>query len=356
MKNEWMYCYSMNSKKWKIQEFTFIRAVCAIWIIIYHFSCYTHSPLSTLHYNANAQWGSPIVTVFFILSGTVLRYNNKTITSLGLFYYKRWKSVFPAFYLAFLFLFIQNVFAFGDLFYLGEPWKLIFTLIGIDGYVNIPNYYIIGEWFLGAIIILYLLYPAVSYTRNRNKIMATGIVLFLYIICIFTDFVPMYKFREIPVCLLEMYLGILFADNREKILNNTIVKYAALIVSLLLIFIPVQWPMVLVMCELPATMLGCSLFIVLYAVGATVMKNRVVNLIVFEIGSLSYPIFLLQHVIIQKMINYQNPYSLLGGIIVLLVTIVLTIIFAKTLSIVTDAVIGSRLYLKIENSIINKTK
>ena len=135
----------MDNRKPKIQEFIFIRAICAVWIIIFHFSCYSHSAISNLHYNANSQWGSPIVAVFFILSGAALRYNNKTIPSIRIFYYKRWKSVFPAFYIAFAFLFLENVFKNGDLFYSAEPWTIVFSILGIDGYVNIPNYYIIGE-------------------------------------------------------------------------------------------------------------------------------------------------------------------------------------------------------------------
>ena len=58
---------------------------------------------------ANGSFGSLFVGVFFLISGGVLYYNYPEVKNLSTFYYKRWKSIFPMFYITFLFFFIRNV-------------------------------------------------------------------------------------------------------------------------------------------------------------------------------------------------------------------------------------------------------
>ena len=149
-----------------------------------------------------------------------------------------------------------------------------------------------------------------------------------------------------------MYFGMLVIDHKD-VLHNDIISILSVVIALALIFVRIPWPTVLVMCELPATLLGCALFFVLFKIGTAIMnKDGIVKKTFTEIGAISYPIFLLQHVVIEKMLNYQNPYSLAGGILVLILTIVLTVIYAKALSIITNAVTSSSLYLKLEKSML----
>ena len=328
----------------------FIRAVCALGIIIFHFSVYTNSPLTCFHYNANSQCGSPIVTVFFVLSGMMLRYNNYEISSLKKFYYKRWKAIFPAFYIAYVFFFVQNVFENGELFYMGEPWRLIFSLLGIDGYLATTTYYIIGEWFLGAIILLYVLYPLVTVFRNRSRTAAPLTVIALYVFCILTDFSPLYKFRDLPVCLLSMYFGMVVMDYKEKLLDSRASLVVSVVAAAVLLTVKLPWPPVLKRCELPASLLGFASFIVLFNIGQALMKTRASKAI-SELGGISYPVFLVHHVITVKMLCYNNPASLAGGIIMLLATIILSVVFAKALSVVTASVIKSDAYRKAEQKL-----
>ena len=85
----------------------FLRALCTLGVVTYHFSC------TLIYYNincnphilyrfANGNWGLVFVTMFFMLSGALLYKNNSTIMSYKSFYVKRWKSIFPMFYMAFL--------------------------------------------------------------------------------------------------------------------------------------------------------------------------------------------------------------------------------------------------------------
>ena len=146
----------------RIDACDFIRFFSAVGIVLYHISCKLPAEGFHLLYTyANGTFGYLFVGVFFILSGAMLYYNQPQIGSLRTFYYKRWKAIYPMFYLAYLYYFLQTVFSSGALFYKGNAKTMIWTILGLDGYVfyKIDNYYILGEWFLGAIILLYVLYP-----------------------------------------------------------------------------------------------------------------------------------------------------------------------------------------------------
>ena len=113
------------------------------------------------------------MTTFFCISGAVLNYNYSKILSFKGFYFKRWKSIFPSYYICFSYFYLRNVFDTRKLLY-NDHWKTLFlTLVGLDGYLyyRIKSYYLVGEWFLGAIIIIYTLYPLLSWTIKKQNIL-----------------------------------------------------------------------------------------------------------------------------------------------------------------------------------------
>lgn len=94
----------METKE-KLISIEFIRVFCAIGIILHHFSTDVSAEFKPFLSFANGSWGDVIVTVFFVISGGMLYLNNNEIPSLKKFYYKRFKSIFPMFYIVFLLLF-----------------------------------------------------------------------------------------------------------------------------------------------------------------------------------------------------------------------------------------------------------
>lgn len=88
----------MGMGKRKI-EIDFIRCVCAIGIIVYHFYCHSNCSEKIFYSFANGLWGDVIVSVFFMISGAVLFLNNSEVKDWLGFYKKRWKSIFPDFYI-----------------------------------------------------------------------------------------------------------------------------------------------------------------------------------------------------------------------------------------------------------------
>ena len=96
----------VNTKKSKysnikpnILSIQFSRALCSIGIVIFHYFEHARGNYKLFFRTANANVGFMLVTSFFSMSGTVLYYNYDKKYSIGRFYYKRWKSILPSYYI-----------------------------------------------------------------------------------------------------------------------------------------------------------------------------------------------------------------------------------------------------------------
>ena len=155
-------------KKERIESFTFIRGLSALAIVFYHVirllesvPVFNHFPIPSA--TVNGDWGhGAVVPLFFMISGASLLYNYPELPAGAVlpFYRKRWKGIFPAFYLVWLCCYVNTAIINGNPLFMGYPQWFLPTLFGMDGYLQYlhPNYYMVGEWFLGAILLLYLLF------------------------------------------------------------------------------------------------------------------------------------------------------------------------------------------------------
>lgn len=76
------------------------------------------------------------------------------------YYKKRLLSVLPLYYMAYVMAYVIKVAPKG----VAVHKAMIWTLFGLDGYLtrfNVPTVYLVGEWFIGMILICYLLCPLV---------------------------------------------------------------------------------------------------------------------------------------------------------------------------------------------------
>ena len=92
----------MLQKKPRIFAFDFIRGVCAVLIIFYHFSNQAENGgYFFFYFGADNNFGSVLVTVFFMLSGASLWYTHSGGVETKAFYKKRAWTILPAFYLSY---------------------------------------------------------------------------------------------------------------------------------------------------------------------------------------------------------------------------------------------------------------
>lgn len=335
----------MESNK-HFNQIDFIRAVCCIGIILYHFSCHTASNLKPLYETINSNIGGVIVTIFFIVSGFVLYHSNQEIKSLKEFYYKRFKSIFPSFYICWFIFYVLNVIKVRTPFYAGNPLKLLLTLIGQDGYtqLRIVNYYTVGEWFLGALIFVYALYPLLLKIFKKNDLLGLiALIVLTSIVYLFNIPVLSPGFPGICESCLKFYMGMMIYKYM-KILNDKKVLLGSLIFFILYTFVKIN-----VLNTMLDMIYGLVAFILLYKIGEKV-NLKCIN----EISSISYQIFLFQQQVIIHVLEINNPSNITGAIIALLICVILTVICAQLLKKLVNRLYKTNLYIKFENAILGR--
>ena len=347
------YGTDMCCKK-RIVSFDFIRAFCAIGIIMFHFSCQLKegTVFRPFYSFANGGWGEVFVGIFFVLSGAALYYNYSEIKSLKVFYYKRFKSIFPMFYLAFFAFYIWSVISTKNPFYGGNPLKLFISLIGLDGYLQyrMVNYYQVGEWFLGAVIILYVIYPFVLKFFKKSVFFFILICVLLYGLVFIPDFWTIPKSFNFFACLISFEFGMVMMKYYDKWNNNILIFLLSIVFSFLFIFVDIKF----IPKDICSHLLPISLFVVLSNVGDCLMKFNGIKIVFTELSLLSYATFLVHHKVIYKITELFTVSDIWIEIMLLTLCVVLIILLAKGLFVINKLVLKSKLYQRIENRFINE--
>ncbi len=346
-------------KKQRIESFDFMRSVTAWIIVIYHFSGILnmggqHSGFPVLFTHANGVWGeNTSVNIFFMLSGASLYYNYKKPeeNSLRRYYFGRFKGLFPMFYMLWLFLFYQKATTVGALFYNGSPKSMLLTLFGMDGYLSYrftQNYYFIGEWFLGALVLLYILYPLLAWCMRRCRIIVT--ILLTGAVLAFHWPVPYFQIqreRNLIVCMFAFWLGMIFIEYKDALSAKWI---AAVFGSVALVFIFIKVPLDPFLC---AQMISIGLFLLFYHLGNYIMKVPKIRTFFTYTAGISYAIFLLQHVVMGQVLNLfsQTRLTVPQETAVLVATMLLIYLFADVLTRLNKLLTNSGWFRKIQSII-----
>lgn len=343
-------------KKERIDAFDFMRSATAWIIVIYHFACicnttpqYGNFPLFYTH--ANGVWGeNTSVNVFFMLSGASLYYNYPAVKwdSAKRYYFTRFKGLFPMFYMIWFFLYYQKATTVGNLFYNGSPKSMLLTLGGMDGYLSYrypQNYYFIGEWFLGALVFLYLLYPLLTWCMKHCRILTTlllgaGTLSFHWP----NPYFQIQRERNLIVCMLAFWLGMLFIEYRKWLENKWVAVFFG---GIALVFIFVKVPIDPFLC---AQAIAVGLFLLFYHAGNFVMGIKRLKPFFIYTGGISYAIFLLQHVVMSQVIGLFGSYELtiLQESVLLVVTFVMIYLFADVCTRLNKIMLQSKWFGKIQ--------
>ena len=283
----------------------------------------------------------------------MLVYNYPKIDSIKIFYYKRAKSIYPSFYIAFLPFFLQNVYKAKTFFYNAgaNPFSIILTILGIDGYFYYvaPNYYILGEWFLGAVVMMYFLYPVILYlfSHHYNAYIVGSTALFLLVN--FYNVFAITPMRNLITCNFCFMIGMLALHNR-KVLTCKLLLLCSAIIAVWLYLMPVSVNLGLII----EILYAFALFIVLYNIRLLVMGLKWIGAAFKSIGGISYQIFLLQHIMVCKVLSYRQPYGTAEYWSELAVTIICTIAGAYILKKLTQLALKTQIYRDFEGLFLTK--
>lgn len=332
--------------KQRIEAFDVIRAFSAILIVINHFA-YAINVNENWRYFPffykfkNGSWGEiTAVSIFFILSGATLSYNYdfsgwKEVIS---FYKKRWLSLFPTFYMVWFFIYLQNVLATKNFLYAADFPHLLLSLVGLDGYFyyKMPTFYSVGEWFLGAIVLLYLLFPVLKYLHKKWCFITTVILAVLFTFVLHSDFFVIEPTRNLITCIFSMWLGMLFMKYYSFFENRKYIAGIAVIAAGIVLGFKLPIHQV---CSM--LVLGSSLFLILFYASPFIYKWSMVKKCLSSVSKISYQIFILQHVLITWVLNFYQTVQLgwIKEMLLLALTLLLIYIFAQVLYITDKKVV-----------------
>ena len=334
-----------SKKRNNLKSIVFARAICCLGIIVFHYFCHSNYHSRLFLSTENSTWGYIYVTCFFSISGIVLYYNYPKNISIKKFYFKRWKSIFPIYYLCFLYFYQNKVFKYKEFFYNGNWIKLILTLFGIDGYLyyKYKTYYIMGEWFTGAIVIIYCLYPIILYIFNKNKFVIPIFLFFGFVIMTKTKYFEISIYNNLITCISSFYYGMVFIKYK-KLFKNKKVIFLAFCINIFLYFKKIHSILPLFIFQLQ----GFTFLIILIYLGKIIMNCRL-QFFFNEISRLSYCIFLFHHITITNVFLINNPIIWYKIIFTLGVIILLSIIYSKILLTIIEAIYKSRAFIRFES-------
>lgn len=329
-----------------------MRFICAFGVVIYHFFCYLPEAFSNTAFSsyANGDTGGLFVTVFFVLSGAMLYYNYPKITSLKQFFYKRWKSIFPVFYLCYILFFLLStalsVWRGTGIFWGGNPLKLIFTFLGIDGTltsIGLGNYYLIGEWFLGIIILLYAIYPLLLYFFQKQSTITFFVLLSLNAYFLLTPDRLFIDAINPFICAFKFLCGFVIIKHFTWFKSMiAFLIFSCITVLLLFIKIPFLSPV------LSNELAGIALFCILLFVGQPIMKQKALKPTISYLGGLTFPIFLLHHRIISYAFQFYLPGTWTTVLLFLALILVATTVAAGLVNKIMKSILKSKAFLSLE--------
>ena len=235
----------------------------------------------------------------------------------------------PPYYIAWGSMYILSAIKNKSFFYKGHPLSILLSFIGMDGYLffKIKNYYILGEWFVGAIILLYLLYPMILWCDKKQNSLLTIAIIFSYIVSLKFSLTGMSSFRTIPSCLISFYIGFLLLEYRSKL--NKKVFFSVLIITAVFTQLRIANPNVC------AHIIGIFMTILLYGIGTAAMQVELVERVMNWVSRRSYYIFLTHHVVICQVVKkFQYVQNVQGGVILLITTLLLSLICAELLQVI----------------------
>lgn len=289
-------------KRERLFYLDFIRAMSTLLIVLTHYNAiYLYTSPQKLE---NVVWtlyiddvyiGALGVTLFLIISGASLMYVYNEKCELGKFYKKRFWSIYPMFWIAYFIMFLIQFYRNQDIYQIPR-WKIIFSFLGMDCYLNvfgIETFAIVGEWFLGFIIIFYCLFPFLRWWLKKSPISLIVSTLVLFFIGIFSNMT--YLGETLVGRLPLIVFGMLLVSNdwHKKINSKAVaISFIALIINHF--FIPNTLPV------LRSNIMGMAVFVILVFVSYYIKWN-LLKKICMKICEYSYAIFIIHHVIITMM-------------------------------------------------------
>lgn len=263
----------------------------------------------------NVYLGDFGVGIFFILSGACLQITSKfeslNFRNIIYFYKRRALSIYPCYWIAFLFATLISFLWYKGM-SLAKVSNFFISLCGIDGYLGFMikkggDFYQIGEWFLGCIIIIYLLFPLISYSFNKKPILSSlfWVGLHLYLVNIMSK-------NWFFLCIPYFLLGMFFIKYCKTAKNLLLLLSTLVVISFRILFSEyIPYPTVIII-TCWGTFVFLHLITEILEKRFLVLRKEFLKKNIAYISVLTYPVFLIHHkliIILASLFNLTNfPY------------------------------------------------
>ena len=200
---------------------------------------------------------------------------------------------------------------------------LFFWLTGFSAYLNLygASFFTfgLGEWFLGALILMYLLFPILRIAVNRLKWKFLLIYAAFYIIWVWIYPIPVPIYTDLLAKLLPFILGMYLKICPIK---RQSAFAAGSILVLLLSFFPI---FVLDKLEIEyfVTIDAAAIFIILLPLNRIVRENQSISKFFHKAAALEYGMFLCHHAVIwETACLFVRGYTKGSAFLIYLVTVI----------------------------------
>lgn len=314
-----------------------LRVLAILMVFHFHFVLALGDGQGMLVKYASGDWGCVGTTLFFLISGNCLARNYGEKLDVKKFYAKRFLAIFPAFYICYLLVWFGHTAVLQNHVLGGvEPWRMIFTLLGIDNYMNfygIRNAALVGEWYTAVILIIYLLFPALQFLYRKNKALGTTLVLTLYgaNLAFGKGMVPADAHVLTGICM--FWLGMMIYHFEKELENMSWIVWTALVIlGTVFLFITVPGPQLMW-----KNAMAICIFLVLMRLGKYLNKE---NKIIGFLGKIEFAVYLCHHSVMYVMRD-SLPKVLphLNIVVSYVLCLAATIVFATLITYLTKWVL-----------------
>lgn len=315
-----------------------LRILAILMVFHLHFTVALDHPYGVFFGFANGNWGNVGTSLFFLISGNCLARNYGEKLNIGQFYKKRWLAIYPMFYVCYLLVLFGHTVILRNHIWEGvEPWRVIFTVLGIDKYLefmDIRSGALVGEWYTAVIVGVYLLFPLLQFLYRKSKMAGTAIVLILYVLNIIFNrgSVPNDAHLITGICMFWFgMLSFCFEKKLEKMPWYTLSGVFA--VSLILLLLPLPGPDLIY-----KNLLAVGIFLLFMGTGHFFKKD---NAVLRFLCKIEYAVYLCHHTVILVLLSFYN--KIFGGVEKIsyyLVCLVITIVFATMITYLTKWIVS----------------
>lgn len=177
-------------KKERILYFDLIKLAATLCVFVCHFTRSLEANGAAFDFKIlpdnifTVYLGSFGVSLFFIVSGAALMYVYDEKIDVKTYLVKRLKGIYPLFWLTYLFAFFISFYNNAGVAQGIPKYRIIYSVLGCDGNMLWfgSNFYLVGEWFLSVIVMLYLIFPLIRAGVKKSPYAVIGISVLLFFI------------------------------------------------------------------------------------------------------------------------------------------------------------------------------